>query len=209
MLLRTAVVAIPIVPCRYTQFTFWVYLSECKNTIKICWMLHANTLFCLMFLGFYTDTCLPDKTCVAASCLALHRASLLGREIDLKLTAEMKMMSAPFLGISELFSSLSLHSTSTAQHILLFLMCLSPPSPWEPCRLCIKARVITFLELSRPLLNWNWGSLSIFFSDEPQSFWGQIISLICAFEWGSWTAGGGIYKLRRMMQSFWANFLPF
>jgi len=35
--------------------------------IKISRMLHANTLFCLMFLWFYTATCPPDKTCVAAS----------------------------------------------------------------------------------------------------------------------------------------------
>lgn len=68
MLLHPAVIAIAIVPCRYAQFTFWVYLSECENTIKISRMLHANTLFYLMFLGFYTDTCPPDKTCVAASC---------------------------------------------------------------------------------------------------------------------------------------------
>lgn len=66
MLLHTAVIV--IVPCRYTQFTFeYTWVNVKIQLIKISWMLHANTLFCLMFLRFYTATCPPDKTCVAAS----------------------------------------------------------------------------------------------------------------------------------------------
>lgn len=128
----------------------------------------------------------PRQMCVAASCCGCVSSQSVQKGDGPEAHSWEKNYVSSISGNCRIIFSTLSPPHSTVQHIFLFLPRL-PPSPREPCRLCIRARAITPLQWCGPTLKWSF-SLSTFSGDEPQPFWGHIISLVCICEWRGWAA---------------------
>lgn len=152
---------------------FHMKLMLIRGSMKVKQLLREIYWACKYFLVSEVPRILhchlsPRQMCVAASCCGCVSSQSVqkgdGPEAH---SCEKNYVSSISGNCRIIFSALS-PPHSTVQHIFLFLLRL-PPSPREPCRLCIRARAITPLQWCGPTLKWSF-SLSTFSGDEPQPF---------------------------------------